>query len=398
MQFSLYINQVKALEWALNAQQAILFAFIYELSSWADAIDVDGVTYYRISKAKIIRELPLLTDKPDTAYRLLKQLAAADLIALSKANDEMVVALTDRGRTWNKSDLPLSSALPGEARPRAMAGPSSPVSPGRARTRKTVGPSLPPAGEYRTSESGPSSPAPALDRPRTHEAEPLLSPAADKPLLDEDLTLSAAPSDVDNIGVSVENPVHNPRKKIRASEKNPSYLGKKSEPPSENFPTYQITNNQITRSDNQGGPPPVDNGIAPLADQIAADRELRYREKFTLLCKAYPKDPLGDGAWVAFCELEPDNAMLDWMLRAIADQRVRLQWHRESGRYVPSLERWLRQRRWMRSPGARVDQDSGAAGAGGSEKNPAPVREPVDPAVVEQRSRQMRQALRGERA
>lgn len=311
MQFTLLINQVRALEWGLNAQQSMLFAFIYELSSWADAIEVDGLTFYRLSKSKILRELPLLTDKPDTAYRLLKQLETRGLIELGAASGEMVVAITDKGRRWNKSGEDLGEASPGG-----------------------------------------------------------LNFAVDKP-----------------------------RKKIRAPEKNPSNLGKKSEPPSEKNPTYQLTNKSILPTSPDGtAAPPVENTLAPFSDQVAADREQRCRAGFELFCKAYPRDPYGDAAWEAFCELSPDDALLDWILRAIAHQRIELGWHRDDGRWVPKPEKWLRQRRWMRSPGARVDQDSGAAMAGGSEKNPAPVREPVDPAVVEQRSRQMRQALRGERA
>ena len=78
MQYTVTINQVKAREWGLNSQQALLFAFVYESPSWANPIKTDTGIYFALSKSKIVEELPLLTDKPDTAYRLLKPCAMPD--------------------------------------------------------------------------------------------------------------------------------------------------------------------------------------------------------------------------------------------------------------------------------------------------------------------------------
>ncbi|WP_254797389.1 phage replication protein [Geopseudomonas aromaticivorans] len=102
MQFTITMNQVKALEWGLNAQQALLFAFVYECPSWAKPIKAEAGIFYALSKAKIIEELPLLTDKPDTAYRLLRQLEVAGVIELSHTAGITLVRLTDKGREWNR--------------------------------------------------------------------------------------------------------------------------------------------------------------------------------------------------------------------------------------------------------------------------------------------------------
>lgn len=104
MQYTVMINQMKALEWGLNAQQAMLFAFIYEVPSWARPVIVEQKTYYAISKEKIVSELPLLTDKPDTAYRLLKALELIDVINLSHTPKITLIRLTEKGREWNRSD------------------------------------------------------------------------------------------------------------------------------------------------------------------------------------------------------------------------------------------------------------------------------------------------------
>ncbi|WP_200179107.1 hypothetical protein [Ectothiorhodospira mobilis] len=103
MQYTLTINQQKALEWELNSQQALLFAFVYECPSWCNPITTDdGVLFFALSKQKIVDELPLLTNKKDTAYRLLRALAKAGVIEMSTNGSITLVRLTDKGKTWNR--------------------------------------------------------------------------------------------------------------------------------------------------------------------------------------------------------------------------------------------------------------------------------------------------------
>ncbi|MFJ3114911.1 phage replication protein [Pseudomonas protegens] len=102
MQFTITINQVKALEWGLNSQQALLFAFIYGCPSWTKPVKTDDGIFFALSKAKIIEELPLLTDKPDTAYRMLKALEEAGLIELSSTSNITLFRLTEKAVEWNQ--------------------------------------------------------------------------------------------------------------------------------------------------------------------------------------------------------------------------------------------------------------------------------------------------------
>ena len=102
MQYTVTINQAKALEWGLNAQQALLFAFVYECPSWASKVKTDGGEFFALSKAKIVEELPLLTDKPDTAYRLLIALRDAGLIDLSSTSNITLIRLTVKAKEWNR--------------------------------------------------------------------------------------------------------------------------------------------------------------------------------------------------------------------------------------------------------------------------------------------------------
>ncbi|CAI8808563.1 phage replication protein [Pseudomonas chlororaphis] len=102
MQFTITINQVKALEWGLNSQQALLFAFIYGCPSWTKPVKTDDGIFFALSKAKIVEELPLLTDKPDTAYRMLKALDEAGLIELSSTSNITLFRLTEKAVEWNQ--------------------------------------------------------------------------------------------------------------------------------------------------------------------------------------------------------------------------------------------------------------------------------------------------------
>ncbi|SEI67057.1 phage replication protein [Pseudomonas sp. NFR16] len=102
MQFTVTINQIKALEWGLNSQQALLFAFLYGCPSWTRPVTTDDGVFFALSKAKIVEELPLITDKPDTAYRLLKALDEAGLIQLSSTSSITLFRLTAKAAEWNQ--------------------------------------------------------------------------------------------------------------------------------------------------------------------------------------------------------------------------------------------------------------------------------------------------------
>jgi DNA-binding PadR family transcriptional regulator len=124
MQFTITINQVKALEWGLNSQQALLFSFVYECPSWARPIKTDNGIFFALSKAKIVEELPLLTDKPDTAYRLLKGLETAGLIELSHTSNISLFRLTEKAKEWNRKldgseKYPTSEAFEGRKKIRS---------------------------------------------------------------------------------------------------------------------------------------------------------------------------------------------------------------------------------------------------------------------------------------
>lgn len=113
MQFTVLINQTRALEWGLNSQQAMLFAFLFQVPSWATPITKDGKVFHHISKTKVIEEVPLLTDKPDTVYRLMRALQDTGLIELATDGTRTLMRITDAGQAWadDRADLNVNRQL-----------------------------------------------------------------------------------------------------------------------------------------------------------------------------------------------------------------------------------------------------------------------------------------------
>ena len=105
MRFSTYINNQKAIEWGLNANQAALFDLLNQAASWAEEVIVDGVVYYWVSRNKVLEELPLFYKTSDTVYRHFAELDEKGLIIYlkqGKHGDKDLIRLTERGKSWNE--------------------------------------------------------------------------------------------------------------------------------------------------------------------------------------------------------------------------------------------------------------------------------------------------------
>ena len=106
MQFTILINQAKSVEWGLDLKLAGLFAFLYQVPSWASEVHVNGKTWYWISRAKILEEIPVLGVSTNAVYRYMKELEKKGLISLS--NDKSIgmtlMRLTEKAKQWNNND------------------------------------------------------------------------------------------------------------------------------------------------------------------------------------------------------------------------------------------------------------------------------------------------------
>lgn len=100
MQCPIRVNQPKAFEWGLNVQQAMLFAFIYENQPCRNMPDVLDDGLFVLSKSNIVDEMPLVADKPDTAYRLMRALSRAGVIEMRHGAGCTMVRVTNKGALW----------------------------------------------------------------------------------------------------------------------------------------------------------------------------------------------------------------------------------------------------------------------------------------------------------
>ena len=108
MRFNINIDQRFCLEWGLNLTEGAVFDILYNLSSWADPIVINGHVFYHASRNKIMEELPMLTDRPDTIYRIFRHLAdeSRALIQYEKEGRMDLIRLTERGKKWNSEKNP----------------------------------------------------------------------------------------------------------------------------------------------------------------------------------------------------------------------------------------------------------------------------------------------------
>lgn len=102
MKYSSYINNTKAIEWNLSLSEAVIVDYIVSIVGdfWIKNFIIDGFTYWWISKTKIISDLPLLTDKEDTVYRLLKSLDSKGIIKYIKKDGKDLIAITAKASSW----------------------------------------------------------------------------------------------------------------------------------------------------------------------------------------------------------------------------------------------------------------------------------------------------------
>ncbi len=101
MRYTTNLNNLKCLEWEINAQQGILFSLLYDANNWAKEIVIEENVFYFVSRNLIIKELPMFFEKPDTVYRHLKTLAEKGLIEYSKKDKMDLIRITEKGKEWN---------------------------------------------------------------------------------------------------------------------------------------------------------------------------------------------------------------------------------------------------------------------------------------------------------
>lgn len=100
MRYSSLIDNVTASEWQLSIAEAYLFSWLYTIPTWANRITIDGFDFYKASRHLVSKELPLMSEKPDTIYRYYKSLSDKGLILIKKVDNSDYIHLTDLAKKW----------------------------------------------------------------------------------------------------------------------------------------------------------------------------------------------------------------------------------------------------------------------------------------------------------
>lgn len=102
MKYNLNINQVRCQEWGLNLQQGIMMDIFSDMSSWAEATIIWEDIFYYFSAWKIIKEVPIITDKKNTILKIIKQLKEKDLVEHILYNNKWYYRLTGKWKTYKR--------------------------------------------------------------------------------------------------------------------------------------------------------------------------------------------------------------------------------------------------------------------------------------------------------
>lgn len=118
MRIFITIDQVLTHKWKLTLSEAVLFSWLTDLSQWADGISVKGEPYFHATYRKAVQDLPSVSEKVDTIYRIYKKLEKEHgLIRITMIGNNPYVAITKKGKAWrhsNNSTLKNHSEIPPE--------------------------------------------------------------------------------------------------------------------------------------------------------------------------------------------------------------------------------------------------------------------------------------------
>lgn len=104
MEFSLHINQRRAVEWDLSLGEAVLFGYLTTVGQWAKHAP-DGSGYFWLSPAKLQAELPLVCSHKDSARRHMRNLQAKGLVERRKIGNDAYFRVTAKGVEWRSNTI-----------------------------------------------------------------------------------------------------------------------------------------------------------------------------------------------------------------------------------------------------------------------------------------------------
>lgn len=101
------IDMAFAKAFGLNMNLGAVYNVLRFAPTYCKAKEIEGETYYFISRNLACEKLSLITDKPDTMYRYYKKLEASGLVKLHKIGaQDYVHIVPEHAIKWNSDDYP----------------------------------------------------------------------------------------------------------------------------------------------------------------------------------------------------------------------------------------------------------------------------------------------------
>lgn len=96
------INQEASLLLGLSIQESILMAWISNLPEWASKVKTLKGVFYLATYEKAAQDLPLLSDKKDTFYRMYRNLEKKGLIEVKKDEKGVLLLITSKSEAYKQ--------------------------------------------------------------------------------------------------------------------------------------------------------------------------------------------------------------------------------------------------------------------------------------------------------
>lgn len=104
MQFSLHIDQKRAIDWDLDVSECVMLDLIIRAAGWSNTLIFGEEVYYWLAHSKIKEEIPLIATSEQTTRRILARLTERGLVEIHQFEHKTGYRLTEKGKEWDTTE------------------------------------------------------------------------------------------------------------------------------------------------------------------------------------------------------------------------------------------------------------------------------------------------------
>mgnify|MGYP003145958799 FL=1 len=103
MQYSLYCDQVKCLEWEISISDGVVFDYITKAPTRATAKNIEGKIYWKINTSKLQKDLPCVAKTKRWFQQIINRLVSAGvLVRIVENNNTPYYKISEKWKLRNK--------------------------------------------------------------------------------------------------------------------------------------------------------------------------------------------------------------------------------------------------------------------------------------------------------